>query len=55
MRPRLMTQLQCITLMWTLLKQDPNAGKSTIQKCVVACPSSLVRNWANELGWCSAA
>jgi len=39
--------LQCIALMWTLLKQSP--GKSTIQKCVIACPSSLVRNWANEL------
>ena len=43
-------QLQCIALMWTLLKQSPDAGKSTIQKCVIACPSSLVRNWANELG-----
>ncbi|KAK5015452.1 DNA-dependent ATPase protein rad54 [Cryomyces antarcticus] len=42
--------LQCITLMWTLLKQSPEAGKPTIQKCVIACPSSLVRNWANELG-----
>jgi DNA repair and recombination RAD54-like protein len=41
--------LQCITLMWTLLKQSPDAGKPTIQKCVIACPSSLVRNWANEL------
>ena len=41
--------LQCITLMWTLLKQAPEAGKSTIQKCIIACPSSLVRNWANEL------
>lgn len=41
--------LQCISLMWTLLKQSPEAGKSTIQKCVIACPSSLVRNWANEL------
>jgi len=41
--------LQCITLMWTLLKQSPHAGKSTIQKCIIACPSSLVRNWANEL------
>ncbi|EME41982.1 hypothetical protein DOTSEDRAFT_81015 [Dothistroma septosporum NZE10] len=41
--------LQCITLMWTLLKQSPDAGKSTIQKCVIACPASLVRNWANEL------
>ncbi|MCJ1274034.1 DNA-dependent ATPase protein rad54 [Puttea exsequens] len=41
--------LQCIALMWTLLKQSSDAGKSTIQKCVIACPSSLVRNWANEL------
>ncbi|KAL8813668.1 MAG: hypothetical protein Q9200_000085 [Gallowayella weberi] len=41
--------LQCIALMWTLLKQSPDAGKPTIQKCVIACPSSLVRNWANEL------
>lgn len=41
--------LQCITLMWTLLKQSPDAGKSTIQKAVIACPSSLVKNWANEL------
>ncbi|KAF2687920.1 hypothetical protein K458DRAFT_475773 [Lentithecium fluviatile CBS 122367] len=41
--------LQCIALMWTLLKQSPEAGKGTIQKCVIACPSSLVRNWANEL------
>lgn len=43
-------QLQCIALMWTLLKQSPEAGKSTIQKCIIACPSSLVGNWANELG-----
>lgn len=41
--------LQCIALMWILLKQSPEPGKSTIQKCVIACPSSLVRNWANEL------
>ncbi|KAF3763614.1 recombinational repair protein [Cryphonectria parasitica EP155] len=41
--------LQCITLLWTLLKQSPDAGQTTIQKAVVACPSSLVRNWANEL------
>jgi DNA repair and recombination RAD54-like protein len=35
--------------MWTLLKQSSEAGKTTIQKCVIACPSSLVGNWANEL------
>lgn len=41
--------LQCITLLWTLLKQSPDAGTPTIQKAIVACPSSLVQNWANEL------
>ncbi|PHH73619.1 hypothetical protein CDD83_4695 [Cordyceps sp. RAO-2017] len=41
--------LQCIALMWTLLKQSPVAGKATIQKAIVVCPASLVRNWANEL------
>ncbi|KAG9251695.1 P-loop containing nucleoside triphosphate hydrolase protein [Emericellopsis atlantica] len=41
--------LQCIALLWTLLKQSPDAGKSTIQKAIVVCPASLVKNWANEL------
>ncbi|OAA64658.1 DNA repair and recombination protein rad54 [Niveomyces insectorum RCEF 264] len=41
--------LQCITLLWTLLKQAPEAGKTTIQKAIVACPSSMVRSWADEL------
>ncbi|WFD42984.1 DNA-dependent ATPase protein rad54 [Malassezia psittaci] len=41
--------LQCIALMWTLLRQSTRAGKPTIQKCIIVCPSSLVRNWANEL------
>ncbi|KKZ66199.1 DNA repair protein rhp54 [[Emmonsia] crescens] len=41
--------LQCIALLWTLLKQSPEAGRTTIQKCVIACPSTLVKNWANEL------
>lgn len=44
--------LQCIALLWTLLKQSPRAGKPTIEKCIIACPSSLVKNWANELGLC---
>lgn len=42
--------LQCIALLWTLLKQSPRAGKPSIEKCIVVCPSSLVRNWANEFG-----
>ncbi|GJJ11553.1 hypothetical protein Clacol_005787 [Clathrus columnatus] len=40
--------LQCITLLWTLLKQSPRAGRPSVDKCIVVCPSSLVRNWANE-------
>ncbi|KAG8217881.1 DNA repair protein, SNF2 family [Butyriboletus roseoflavus] len=41
--------LQCIALLWTLVKQSPHAGKPSIEKCIIACPSSLVKNWANEL------
>ncbi|KAL7329132.1 DNA-dependent ATPase protein rad54 [Mucor circinelloides] len=40
--------LQCIALVWTLLQQSEEAGKSTIQKAIITCPSSLVKNWANE-------
>ena len=43
-------QLQCISLLFTLLKQSPKANKPSIEKAIVACPASLVRNWANELG-----
>ncbi|CAM9339661.1 unnamed protein product [Rangifer tarandus platyrhynchus] len=41
--------LQCITLMWTLLRQSPDC-KPEIDKAVVVSPSSLVRNWYNEVG-----
>ncbi|EIW66754.1 hypothetical protein TREMEDRAFT_70028 [Tremella mesenterica DSM 1558] len=41
--------LQCIALMWTLLKQSPTSGKGTCEKTIVVCPTSLVGNWANEL------
>lgn len=34
--------LQCITLMWTLLKQGPDC-KPTIDKAIVVSPSSLVK------------
>lgn len=39
--------LQCITLLWTLLRQSPNC-KPTIVKAIIVCPSSLVKNWYNE-------
>lgn len=34
--------LQCITLMWTLLRQGPDC-KPTIDKAVIVAPSSLVK------------
>ena len=34
--------LQCITLMWTLLKQGPDC-KPLIEKAIVVSPSSLVK------------
>ncbi len=41
--------LQCIALMWTLLRQSPDF-KPEIEKVIVVSPSSLVRNWYNEVG-----
>ncbi|KAI9328313.1 putative DNA recombination and repair protein Rad54B [Zopfochytrium polystomum] len=41
--------LQCITLMWTLMRQSPEPGKPYAEKSIIACPSSLVTNWANEI------
>lgn len=40
--------LQCITLIWTLLRQGPDC-KPLIEKAIIVTPSSLVKNWANEL------
>ncbi|MCL4134305.1 UNVERIFIED_CONTAM: hypothetical protein GTU68_060066, partial [Idotea baltica] len=40
--------LQCIALLWTLLKQGPNL-LPIISKCIIVCPSSLVKNWHNEI------
>lgn len=40
--------LQCITLMWTLLKQSPDL-RPEIDKAIVVSPSSLVKNWYNEV------
>lgn len=40
--------LQCITLLWTLIKQGPEASP-TINKAVIVCPSSLVKNWDKEI------
>eukprot|EP00048_Salpingoeca_helianthica_P005722 m.90929 g.90929 ORF g.90929 m.90929 type:complete len:763 (+) comp13715_c1_seq1:148-2436(+) len=39
--------LQCVTLIWTLLRQSPDCCP-TIDKAIVVAPSSLVKNWQNE-------
>lgn len=41
--------LQCITLLWTLLRQSPEC-KPTVNKAIIVSPSSLVKNWYNEFG-----
>ncbi|XP_055853267.1 DNA repair and recombination protein RAD54-like [Episyrphus balteatus] len=39
--------LQCVTLVWTLLRQSPEC-RPTISKAVIVSPSSLVKNWEKE-------
>ena len=41
--------LQTITLLWTLLKQNPVYESSpVIKKAVVVCPTTLIENWQKE-------
>ncbi|KAJ8394570.1 hypothetical protein AAFF_G00043730 [Aldrovandia affinis] len=40
--------LQCITLVWTLLKQGPYGGRPAARRVLVVTPGSLVKNWAAE-------
>ncbi|KAG8905608.1 helicase, partial [Tulasnella sp. 417] len=42
--------LQTVTLIWTLLHQNPYGGNTpVVGKVLVACPASLIKNWKNEL------
>jgi len=38
-----------ITLLWTLMTQGFEKGDCAVRKAVVACPTSLVGNWDNEI------
>nr|CAD7459038.1 unnamed protein product [Timema tahoe] len=40
--------LQCIALVWTLLKQGPYGGRAVFKRVLVVTPSSLVANWNKE-------
>ncbi|XP_050390959.1 DNA repair and recombination protein RAD54B [Patella vulgata] len=41
--------LQCITLLWTMIKQGPYGGKPVIKKVLIITPGSLVKNWYAEI------
>ncbi|GAA5945928.1 hypothetical protein JCM10213_006186 [Rhodosporidiobolus nylandii] len=43
--------IQAITLIWTLLKQNPYYGGQigTIQRAMIVCPVTLVKNWYSEI------
>ncbi|KAL4240145.1 DNA repair and recombination protein rad54b [Mactra antiquata] len=40
--------LQCISLIWTLLKQGPYGGKPVAKRILIVTPGSLVKNWYQE-------
>lgn len=40
--------IQCITLMWTLLRQGPEA-RAVVRRVLVVTPASLLKNWKNEI------
>ncbi len=41
--------LQSIAVMWTLLTQGQEKGMPTAKRCIVVCPTSLVKNWESEI------
>ncbi|XP_040287955.1 DNA repair and recombination protein RAD54B isoform X2 [Bufo bufo] len=40
--------LQCICLIWTLLRQGPYGGKPVFKRALIVTPGSLVKNWRKE-------
>lgn len=40
--------LQCVCVLWTLLRQGPYGGRPVLKRGLVVCPGSLVKNWAVE-------
>ncbi|KAH0617560.1 hypothetical protein JD844_015948 [Phrynosoma platyrhinos] len=40
--------LQCISLIWTLLRQGPYGCKPIIKQALIVTPGSVVKNWGKE-------
>lgn len=40
--------LQCIALLYTLMKQGPDNGKPVVNRALIIVPSTLVKNWRKE-------
>ncbi|KAG8570322.1 hypothetical protein GDO81_011212 [Engystomops pustulosus] len=40
--------LQCISLIWTLLRQGPYGGRPVMKRSLIVTPGSLVKNWRKE-------
>jgi DNA repair and recombination protein RAD54B len=46
--PGLGKTIQCITLLWTLMKQGMYGGVPVVRRSLVVCPGALVKNWEKE-------
>ena len=41
---------QCITLMWTLMKQNPfKKARPFVKKVIICAPLTLLKNWDREM------
>uniref|UniRef100_UPI003590237B DNA repair and recombination protein RAD54B isoform X2 n=1 Tax=Myxine glutinosa TaxID=7769 RepID=UPI003590237B len=40
--------LQCVALLWTLLRQGPYGARPILRRVLIVTPGSLVRTWARE-------
>ncbi|GAA6045127.1 hypothetical protein NBRC10513_007525 [Rhodotorula toruloides] len=43
--------IQAITLIWTMLKQNPYQGDKTgvVDRAMIVCPVTLIKNWSQEI------
>ncbi|VDO99531.1 unnamed protein product [Soboliphyme baturini] len=41
--------LQCICLLWALMKRNEGLGQPILRRVLIVCPCTLLRNWEQEL------